>query len=228
MSLSTAASRVTGFIRTWAMAIALGVSFASTRGIPVGSSYNTANNIPNMIYELVAGGVLSSMFIPIFIEKLRRDGDESAYRLANTLFSLVLVVPGTVALLGTLFPQPFVFTQTFTVSSEKAELAVHLFRFFAVQIVFYGWCAIATGILNSRRKFFAPAIAPLVNHVVVIIALLGFYLPLRDSRPDLALAALGVGTPLGALVLLPTPTPSPLSTGFRFRVPWVLMAPRRR
>lgn len=228
MSLSTAASRVTGFVRTWAMAIALGVSFAGSGAIPIASSFNIANNIPNMVYELVAGGVISSMFIPIFLEKIQRDGRESAYRFANILFSIVLVVLGSVAFVGTLFPQPFVFTQTFTVSPEKAALAVYLFRFFAVQIVFYGWCAITTGVLNSDRKFFAAAIAPLVNNVVVIVALLGFYLPLRDSRPDLALVALGVGTTLGVVALLVTQVPSLLASGFRFRWAWDTSDPTLR
>lgn len=228
MSMSTAASRVTGFVRTWAMAVALGVSFAGTAGIPIASSYNLANNIPNMIYELLAGGVLSSMFVPIFMERLQRDGREEAYRAANTLYSIVLVLLGSVALLGTLWPQPFVLTQTFTVSPEKARLAVHLFRFFAVQIIFYGWCAVTTGVLNSQRRFFAPAIAPLVNNVVVIVALLGFYLPLRDSRPDLAIVALGVGTTLGVVSLLVTQLPALFSLGFRFRWTWNLSDPTLR
>jgi putative peptidoglycan lipid II flippase len=228
MSLSTAASRVTGFVRTWAMAVALGVSFASTGGIPIASSYNLANNIPNMIYELLAGGVLSSMFIPIFMERLVRDGRDEAYRAANTLYSIVLVVLGSVALLGTLLPQPFVFTQTFTVSPENARLAIHFFRFFAVQIVFYGFCAVTTGVLNSQRRFFAPAIAPLVNNVVVIVALLGFYLPLRESRPDLAIVALGVGTTLGVVALLVTQMPTLASLGFRFRWRWDLADPTLR
>ncbi len=228
MSLSTAASRVTGFIRMWAMAVALGVTFGAARGIPVASSFNISNNIPNMIYELLAGGVLSSMFIPIFMEKLARDGRDGAYRLANTLYSITLVALGTVALIGTVFPQVFVYTQTFTKSSTERELAVYLFRFFAVQIVFYGWCAITTGVLNGQRRFLAPAIAPLLNNVVVIVALLGFYIPLRASRPDLALVALGVGTTSGVLAMLLAQIPSLLKVGFRFRWSWDVHDPSLR
>ena len=220
MSVSTTASRVAGFVRTWAMAVALGVTLTSKGAIPVASSFNISNNIPNMIYELLAGGVLSAMLIPIYMERLKRDGREGAFRFANILFSLVLVVLGLVALLGTLWPQPFVLTQTFTVSREKAELAVYLFRFFAVQIVFYGWCAVATGVLNSHRHFFASAIAPLVNNIVVIVALLGFYVPLRDTRPDLALVALGVGTTSGVVALLVTQLPALFKLGFRPR--WIM------
>lgn len=217
MSVSTASSRVAGFVRTWAMAVALGVTLDSKGAIPIASAYTIANNIPNMIYEFLAGGVLSSMLIPAYLEKLKRDGRDGAFRMTNTLLSIAFIIMGIVAVIGTLWPQPFVFTQTFTRSREEAQLAVYLFRFFAVQIIIYGWCAVTTGVLNSHRHFFAPAIAPLINNVVVIVTLLGFYVPLRDSRPDLALIALGVGTTLGVVSMLVTQVPPLLKLGFRIR-----------
>ena len=216
MSAGTILSRLTGFVRQWSMAVALGVSLAATGAIPIASSFNIANNIPNMIYELVAGGVLSSLFVPIFLERMQRDGESEAWRTTNTLFSLFLVVLGIVALIGTLFPQPFVWTQTFTKAAEQRDLAVYLFRFFAVQIIFYAFVALSTGVLSSYRKFFAPAIAPLFNNVVVTVVLLGFYLPLHTSNPHLAIIALGVGTTLGVVALFCAQVPALLRTGFRF------------
>jgi putative peptidoglycan lipid II flippase len=216
MSAGTVLSRLTGFVRQWSMAVALGVTLTAKGAIPIASAFNISNNIPNMIYELVAGGVISSMFIPIFLEKLREHDESAAFKLANTLFTLVLLVLGFVALIGTLFPGPFVRTQTFTVPAADAQLAVYLFRFFAVQIIFYAWTALSTGVLNSYRKFFAPAIAPLFNNVVVIVAMLGFYIPLRESRPDLAIIALGVGTTLGVVALFSAQVPAMLKVGFRF------------
>jgi putative peptidoglycan lipid II flippase len=218
MSAGTILSRLTGFVRTWSMAVALGVTLMPKDGaIPIASAFNIANNIPNMIYELVAGGVLSAMFIPIFLEKLKHDDESGAFRFANTMFTLVLLALGAIAFVGTLFPEPFVRTQTFTVPPAEAELAVALFRFFAIQIVFYAWTAISTGVLNSYRKFFAPAIAPLFNNVVVIVAMLGFYLPLKDTRPDLAIVALGVGTTLGVVALFTAQVPAMLKLGFKFK-----------
>jgi putative peptidoglycan lipid II flippase len=217
MSAGTILSRLTGFVRQWAMAVALGVSLAAHGAIPVASAFTISNNIPNMIYEFVAGGVLSSMFIPIFMEKLNRDGESEAFKLANTLFCLFLLVLGFVALVGTLFPQAFVWTQTATKSAADRELAVYLFRFFAVQIIFYAFVALTTGVLNSYRKFFAAALAPLFNNVVVIVVLLGFYLPLSSSNPQLAIIALGVGTTLGVVALFVAQVPALLQLGFRFR-----------
>ncbi len=227
MSVWTLLSRATGFVRTWAMAVALGVTMRSAV-VPIASSFNIANNIPNMIYELAAGGVLSAMFIPIFMEKMQREGTDRAHGFANTLFGVTAVVLGAVALIGTLFPSPFVLTQTFTISRAEASLAIHLFRFFAVQVVFYGWTALATGVLNSHRHFVAPAAAPVLNNVVVSVVLLGVYIPLRDTRPDLAVVALGVGTTLGVVALFAAQVPSLLSVGFRFRASVDLRDPALR
>lgn len=226
--MSTALSRATGFIRILAMAIALGASPAVTKTLGTASAFTISNNIPNMIYELLAGGVLSSMFIPIFMEKLAAEGREKAYRMTNTLYSMVLVILGAMAVLGTLFPEPFVFTQTLFTGNEGRQLAVYLFRFFAVQIVFYGWSAITTGVLNSNRRFFAPAIAPVANNVVVIASMGVYYFAARADRLDIATMALGVGTTLGVLALLLTQIPSLLKLGFRFRWSWDLSDPTLR
>ena len=216
MSVGTILSRLTGFGRQWAMAVALGVTIAAKGAIPIASAFNIANNIPNMIYELVAGGILSTMFIPIFLEKFGAEGKDEAHRFANTLFTLVLLALGVVAVIGTFFPQVFIRTQTFTVPAADTLLAIYLFRFFAVQIIFYAWTALTTGILNSYRKFFTPGIAPLFNNVVVMATLLGFYLPLRDSNPQLAIVGLGVGTTLGVVALFAAQVPALLKVGFRF------------
>jgi putative peptidoglycan lipid II flippase len=216
MSVWTLFSRLTGYVRVWAMAVALGVTMHSLK-VPIASSFNIANNIPNMIYELAAGGVLSAMFIPIFMEKLSRDGESDARKFANTLFGLTGIILGAVALFGTFFPGPFVLTQTFTIPPAEATLAIYLFRFFAIQVVFYGWTALTTGILNSYRHFTAPAAAPVLNNVVVTAVLLGVYLPLRESRPDLAVIALGVGTTLGVVALFAAQVPALLKLGFRFK-----------
>jgi len=209
MSISTAVSRVTGFARNWAMAYAMGVTIFS-------SSYIVANNIPNMVYELVAGGVLSSVFIPIFIERLQRHGEEDAWKVASSIFNLACLILGLVAIAGTIWAEPFVRTQTFRISAEEAAVATHFFRFFAIQIVFYGAIAIITGILNSYRRFTAPAIAPVFNNLVVIATLLGFYLPFRDSNPDLAVTGLAIGTTLGVVAMMVVQVPSLLKIGVRY------------
>lgn len=215
MSASTLVSRLTGFLRTWAMGYALGVT-------ALADSYDIANNLPNMLFELLAGGVLSSVFIPLFMERMRNEGEEDAWKFASYVLSIMVLLLGLIAALATIWPDPFVRSQTLTVSAEQAKTAVWLFRFFAVQIVFYGAGLVFTGILNSYRRFLAPAVAPIFNNLVVTVSLLGFYVPFRESDPDLALTGLAVGTTLGVLTMALVQVPSLLKLGGRYtpRIDW--------
>lgn len=215
MSVSTLLSRLTGFLRTWAMAVALGRT-------ALADSYDIANNLPNMLFELLAGGVLAGIFIPLFMERMQAEGEESAWRFASYVLNIIVLVLGAVALLATVWPLPFVRSQTLTISAEQAETAVWLFRFFAVQIVFYGMGLVVTGVLNSYRQFLAPAIAPIFNNLVVTVTLLGFYLPFQETNPKLALTGLAVGTTLGVLAMLVVQVPSLLKLGGRYvaRIDW--------
>ncbi|MHB8761667.1 MAG: murein biosynthesis integral membrane protein MurJ [Coriobacteriia bacterium] len=215
MAASTFVSRLTGFLRTWAMGFALGVT-------ALADSYDIANNLPNMLFELLAGGVLSSVFIPLFMERVRSEGEEDAWRFASYVLNILVIVLGLTAAAATAWPEPFVRSQTLTVSADQARLAVWLFRFFAVQIVFYGAGLVFTGVLNSYRRFLAPAVAPIFNNVVVTVALLGFYVPFRESDPGLAKTGLAVGTTLGVLIMAAVQVPSLLKLGFRYtpRIDW--------
>ena len=87
MSTSTLVSRLTGFVRTWAMAFALGLT-------AIADSYDIANNLPNMVFELLAGGVLSSVFIPLFMERMRKDGEEDAWRFASYVLNIIVLTLG--------------------------------------------------------------------------------------------------------------------------------------
>lgn len=215
MSASTLVSRLTGFMRTWAMGFALGLT-------ALADSYDIANNLPNMLFELLAGGVLSSVFIPLFMERLKHDGEEDAWRFASYVLNIIVIVLGVIAFVATVWPTPFVRSQTMTVPAEQAELATWLFRFFAIQIVFYGMGLVFTGVLNSYRRFLAPAVAPIFNNLVVTITLLGFYVPFRESNPKLALTGLAIGTTLGVITMAAVQVPSLLKLGGRYtpRIDW--------
>lgn len=215
MSASTFVSRLTGFMRTWAMGYALGLT-------ALADSYDIANNLPNMVFELLAGGVLSSVFIPLFMERLKQDGEEDAWRFASYVLNIIVLVLGAIALIATIWPQPFVRSQTLTVSAEQARTAIWLFRFFAVQIVFYGAGLVFTGVLNSYRSFLAPALAPIFNNIVVTITLLGFYVPFRESDPKLALTGLAIGTTLGVFTMAAIQVPAILKLGVKYtaRIDW--------
>lgn len=202
-------SRITGFVRMWATALALGAN-------SLAASYSVANNMPNMIYELVAGGILSALFVPTYMQVRAEKGDEDAWRFASHAFNIVVLVLGAVALLGTFLPQPFVWTQTFrngaTESAAVRESATFFFRFFAIQIVAYGAGAVIQGVLNARREYLWPALGPVFNNVVVIATML-----FVASRPldRLSLTVLAVGTTLGVVAMFGVMIPTLVRTGAR-------------
>lgn len=209
ISGATALSRVTGYARTFAQAAVIGT------GTRVAEAYTYSNTLPNQIYELFMGGLLSSIFIPLLVERLTRHGEEDARRLTSALVNVILPFLCVVALFGILFASPLINLVTDWKGSPKltpeearrtTELAVLMFRVFALQILFYGIGALAMGVLNSHRRFLLPAIAPVLNNLLVI-ASFGGYALLVGSSPVTAVYVLAFGTTLGvglmALVLLP-------------------------
>ena len=223
MVLATTLSRITGFIRAWALALALGAG-------AVASAYNASNNMSNMIFELIAGGVLFSVFIPTFMRIRKERGDESAWRFAGNLMTLFAVVLGAVALLGILFPRPIMWTQYFLAGdngnvAELLELASFFFRFFAIQAVFYGVGMIVQALLNAQRKYLWASLGPVFNNLVVIAFLLtASQMPLNEATFTL----IAIGTSLGVLVMFLVMLPALRKTGFKLYIGIDLRDPELR
>lgn len=211
MTVATLGSRATGLVRTWVMAFALGNTFIT-------SSYQVANNMPNVIFELVAGGLLAAAFLPTYLSEKERRGEAAGNRFANNLLNLAVVVLGAISMLAAVFAPQVIATQTFTVgeSAEVTELAVEFFRVFSIQILFYGIGGVITGILNANRVYFITAIAPALNNVAVIIAFLA-YVPLSSADPHLAIAVLAFGTSIGVALQFLIQIPALIKQGFRWR-----------
>lgn len=211
MSVATTLSRITGFVRMWAMAAALGAS-------GVTAAYNIANNIPNMIFELVAGGILSSLFIPTYLQVKVERGNTEAHRFASHVLTLSVLALGLIAVIGTVLPGPFIWTQTFRDAGEGSAAvratAAFLFRFFAVQIAVYGAGMVVQGILNAERRYLWTALGPVFNNLVVIATML-----IVAARPltDASLVVLAIGTTLGVVTMFAVMVPSLLRTDFRYR-----------
>jgi putative peptidoglycan lipid II flippase len=216
MASGTALSRLTGVFRVLALAYALGATHLA-------DSYNLANTTPNMLYDIVLGGVLSATFIPVFVDRLATRSEREAWRSISAVISLALVI-----LLGATivfwFAAPFVIG-AFTLLAhthgsgqirldQERSVATTLLRWFVPQIFLYGVISLATALLNTRRRFVAPMWVPIANNVVCIAVLLWFHE--ITQTPSLAgaqlhpnqLVLLGLGTTLGvavqALLLLPS------------------------
>ena len=128
ISICVIISRITGFARTWAMAFALGSTFVS-------SSYQVANNLPNMLYELVMGGMLITAFLPVYLSVKKQLGDRRGNEYASNLLTIVVVLLAIVSVLCMVFAGQIIYTQSFYSNQDEMVLAVFFFQFFAIQIV---------------------------------------------------------------------------------------------
>ena len=209
ISLCVMVSRITGFIRTWAMGFAMGTTLLS-------SSYQVACNLPNQLYELVMGGMLVTAFLPVYVSLRKREGSERANAYASTLLGIVVAALGLVALAATIFAPQVVYTQMFLNPSGDRELVTYFFRFFAIQLLFYGVSAIVGGLLNASRDYFWSSAAPIANNVVVI-AVMFVYVFLAPSNPELGKLVIAIGTPLGVFTQMAIQIPALVRSGIRLR-----------
>jgi putative peptidoglycan lipid II flippase len=217
MAAGTALSRITGLGRVVVLAAALGKA-------GLADAYNLANNTPNIVYELLLGGVLSATLVPLFVEHAERDDDEGPSAVVSValvalvaLTALAMVAaPAIVWLYAVRLPE--------TAADAQAALAVRLLWLFLPQMVFYGLTAVGTALLNARRRFAAAAFAPVINNVVVIGALLVFIADAPDSptiddvRGDaLRLLLLGLGTTAGVVAMTVALWPAVARSGWHLR-----------
>jgi putative peptidoglycan lipid II flippase len=208
MAAGTLVSRLTGLLRIMVLAWVLGLS-------PIADAYNLANTMPNMLFDLVLGGIAGATFIPVFVERLTLDGERRAWKSISSVITgalLTLVVASIIVwwtapwiIQGFTLMHHGVTAQSATLLAHQRAVATTLLRWFVPQIFFYGVIAIATALLNIRNRFGAPAWVPVVNNFVCIGVLIWFHLV--DPSPTLAslqgsrdLLWLGAGTTLGVAV----------------------------
>ncbi|HKX25162.1 MAG TPA: lipid II flippase MurJ, partial [Actinomycetota bacterium] len=223
MAVGTTLSRVTGFLRVAAMAFALGV--AESR---LADAYAVANNIPNIVYELILGGILTSIFVPVFVHQMAKRSRAEAWRSAQAVMTVTFLVLLVVMVVGIVAAPWIVRLYTIRVPAEARpavqDLATLFLRFFMPQILLYGMGAVATGLLNAHRRFAVPMFAPILNNLVVIGTFVAFAL-LTEGTPTPTTITLGqqlvlaIGTTAGVAAMTLALWPSLRATGFRWR--WV-------
>jgi putative peptidoglycan lipid II flippase len=224
MAAGTALSRITGFGRVFALAYALGL----TR---VTDSYNLANTTPNIVYELVVGGVLSATLVPVFVRLNTTSDEDEAWRgtsaVATVVGAAVVVLSLVLVLAAPLFIRLYTFSNTGATADDQRAVATFLLRLFAPQVAFYGLVTVSTALLHAHRRFALPMFAPILNNLVVIGVLLALphvatSLALADLARDRgALMWLGLGTTAGvAAMALPQVVAAVRRGGGRLRVRW--------
>jgi len=223
MALGTTLSRLTGVGRVVALTAAVsGGGFAD--------AYNLANTTPNIITDIVIGGVLAATFVPVFVSELTNKAAKEAWEAISAVVTatVVIVVVATIAF--------FVLTPSiidlYTSTNHHADVhqqqmvATFLLRWFVPQFACYGLIALATALLNTQGKFAAPMFVPIANNVVVIGILVWFHVLVPNpslatiDAHHTALLLLGIGTTLGVVVQTALLIPSLLRSDLQIRFRW--------
>jgi putative peptidoglycan lipid II flippase len=223
MAVGTTLSRLTGVARIIAQTTALG-------GAGFADGYNLANTTPNIITDIVIGGVLSATFVPVFVDYLSTRRGEEAWRAISAVVTVtVTVLIAATVVFFVLAPE---IISLYTVANHNPDVvqqrreAVFLLRWFVPQLTCYGLIALFTALLNTRGKFAAPMFVPIANNLVVIGVLVWFRalvpnpnLSTLDTHHQ-ALVLLGIGTTAGVVLQAALLVPSLVRSDLHIRFLW--------
>lgn len=163
----TLLSRLAGFVRWLVQAWAVGAT-------STGTAYASANLVPNVLYEIVAGGALAGAVVPLLAVPLAQSIREDVNRIASALLTWVVCALTPVALLVVAFADVLAPLIAGAQSAATLDLTADFLRVFAIQIPLYGIGVVLTGILQAHKRFFWPAFAPLLSTGVVILTYVGY------------------------------------------------------
>ncbi len=196
----TVCARVAGFGRQLVFARTVGPTC-------VGSTYQTANTVPNILYEIVAGGALASLVVPLLAAGVSAGDLARVRRTASALLTWAVFVLTPLAVAVAVFARPLVGVLLGgSTCAGAVDLGARMLAVFAPQIVLYGVGIVLAGVLQAHERFAGPALAPLLSSLVVIAAYLSYRF---DAGFSASIAGLGtgaeltlsVGTTLGVAVL---------------------------
>jgi putative peptidoglycan lipid II flippase len=233
VAAGTAFSRLTGLLRVFVFGYVIGQT-------ALGDAYSLANETPNIVYDLLLGGVLSASLVPLFSSFMAIDdpalglprdraADEHATNVVITTAVTLMLALTAIAVLAaplifrlySLHPSPDVDPELFR------RVGTVLTRIFLIQILFYGLTGIANAYLNSRRRFLAAAWSPILPNLIIVATLLS--LPAAGERRwalDEVLSdqrlrwTLGLGATLGIAAMAAIVVPAMVRSGLRFRPAW--------
>lgn len=213
----TLVSRGMGFVRDVLIANYFGTTGAA-------SAFMAAFRIPNLFRALFGEGALSAAFIPIFVETRHKEGDPSAWRLAQQVFTLMTLLLAVIVLVG-------VAVATWALARQGMggfeELVWRLFRIMFPYMLFICLTAVSMGALNSFGHFTIPAITPWVLNAVEIAVLL-LVCPRLGTTPEERIFGVAWGVILAGFLQLGIQFPPLMKLGFRPRLAWDLRDPRLR
>jgi putative peptidoglycan lipid II flippase len=210
VSVAVMCSRVLGLVREQIFAGLFGAGFAY-------DAFVVAFRIPNLLRDLFGEGALSAAFVTVFSEYDTNRGREETWKLAGTVLTFFAIFLSLLTLVGIYFSGPIVhlLAPDFSLIAGKTELTTLLTRIMFPFLVFVALAAVVMGMLNTKGKFFIPAISSAFFNLGSIIG--GVSLALLFPRFDLpAIAGMAWGTLIGGLMQLLIQLPSLRKIGFVF------------
>ncbi|MGH9188621.1 MAG: lipid II flippase MurJ [Acidimicrobiales bacterium] len=215
-------SRVTGLLRVLAVAGALGTTF-------LGNTYQTANLVSNLLFELLAAGLLSAVLVPPFVRLIEGGRRAEAEELAGSLLWLVLVSLGAVTI-AAMVARPWIMrgltlaVPDAEVRASEIRLGSFLLAFFLPQVLLYAVGAVATALLHATHRFAAAAFAPVANNLIVIATMAAFWAT-GGGTAGLEVSAsqrliLALGTTAGVAAMTAVPLVAVRRAGLRLRPRW--------
>jgi putative peptidoglycan lipid II flippase len=225
----TVVARLLGLIRT--------AVFAKTVGAYcLGTAYVTANTLPNIIYDIVLGGALTSIMVPLLARPAQQSATDpaAAANVAQTssamlTWTALILAPVSLVIALTAGPLAGLLdpanSRAHCAQAQLITVTGHMLAVFAPQILLYGLAVVLYGILQAHRRFAAPALAPVISSLLVIAAYL-IFVPFGESYhkadnlaglPSSAELILSVGTTVGVAALMLTALLPVLRQGIRLR-----------
>ncbi|MDD4666310.1 MAG: murein biosynthesis integral membrane protein MurJ [Clostridia bacterium] len=205
---ATVVSRFLGYVRDMVIYAYFGQNNLT-------DAYNAAFSIPDFLYYLLVGGALSSAFIPVFAGYLATNKEEEGWRVASTVFNLVIMLMLGGVFLGIIFAPALIQLLVPGFSPENMVLTVKMTRIMFLQTFFMALNGISMGILNSYQHFLAPAVGAVMYNLGIIVVGLFF-----SHYLDLGIVGFAMGVVAGAVLSFAVQLPALLKIGLRYQ--WVI------
>ena len=204
LAVASLVSRLFGLVRDRTLAAHFGAG-------DVLDAYFAAFKIPDIIFSLLILGALSSAFIPIFTEYMKKNGQDEAWGIVNSLVNFGVVVLTGLILLLALFAPALAQVIAPGFDPDKQMMVVNLMRVMLLSPLFFGLSNLAGGILNSFKSFIVYAIAPILYNLGIIAGVIWLV-------PQFGYMGLAYGVVLGAFLHMLIQLPSVFALGYRYRM----------
>jgi len=219
MAIGTILSRITGFIRGLLIVAVLGTALLA-------DTYNVANTMPNILYNLLVGGALTAIFVPQLVRSFKDEDGGQAF--ASRLVTTISIILLALVAIGVIFAPflvrlyaPEFFTEGF---EQERDIAIAFTRYCLPQIFFLGLFTMLGQVANSRGSFGPLMWAPIANNIVgiIIFSVVLYYSPALTvaTITDEQIQVLGWGTTFAIVVQALILIPVVYRSGIRIRPMW--------